>query len=290
MDARIVQQIQENINQLGSQSKVAQKCGISPTALSQYLSGQYGADVKSLENKIIASLGIETTSWQIALTRDLRKFHTLYARAKDNSAFVGVSEKAGCGKSASIASYEKGKPDVYVLRAREWTGRMFLDELVRILGVSLPGGYVTIDTKINKICAFFKDRRHQKCQLLIDEADKLRHSALRTLIPIYNECEGFLSVVICGTENLEKEIKSGVRFSRKGYDEIDSRFGRRYLKAAGCAKDDVTAICKANGINDPEKADRIWQACPKAYKTINQQSVEMAEDIRLLKNLILFGL
>ncbi|GFR87965.1 DNA transposition protein [Elysia marginata] len=285
----INERIQEEVKRLGSQSAVANKCRISNAALSQYISGKYGADVQELENKIVIGLNVRYDGWQVAETRDLKKFHMVYKTAKLNSVFVGVSEKAGSGKSASINTYEQHHDSVFVVRCREWTGRMFLDEVVRMLGLELPKGYVTMDTKLTRICNFFKERRQSKPQLIIDEADKLRPSALRTLIPLYNECEGLLSVVITGTDNLQKEIKNGVKYARKGYDEIDSRFGRRYIKATGAVRSDVTAICQANGLTDLDKIGKIWEACPKVRKEIEGRDVQVVEDIRLLKNLILFG-
>lgn len=289
MNTKITNRIKQEVDKLGSQSAVANRCGISKAALSTYLSGKYGADVHDIENRIMLGLGIVEHDWNIAITRDIQMLHNAYTIAKDRSIFLAVSDKAGVSKSASIDSYETGKKDVYVVRCREWTGRMFLDELVRILGIELPKGYVTMDTKITRICSFFKERRGLKCQLLIDEADKLRPSALRTLIPIYNECKRMLSVVIAGTDNLEKEIKNGVRYARKGYDELDSRFGRRYLKVMGNTRSDVAKICKANGITEDERIEKIWKNCPKIRKKIETQDVEVVKDLRLLENLILFA-
>ncbi|MGL6082534.1 MAG: ATP-binding protein, partial [Gammaproteobacteria bacterium] len=68
-----------------------------------------------------------------------------------------------------------------MVKAREWGGRIFVDEVMRVLGLKKPNGYVTMDTKIMFICGFFKERRDKKCKLIIDETDKLRPSALRTL-------------------------------------------------------------------------------------------------------------
>lgn len=282
------------IEKIGSQNKVAKKCGISATALSQYMTGTYGADVKALENKIKIGLGLisKNTAWHIARTMDVEMVHFSFEIARERSRFFAVSEKAGSGKSACIESYSEEKKGVFVIRAREWTGSMFLAELMRVLGIGMPRGYVTMDTKINEICKYIKERSEQKLQILIDEADKLKPSALRTLIPLYNECKGILSVVIAGTENLKKEIKRGVEYSRKGYDEIDSRFGRVYMGFSGASKGDVIKICESNGVEDTNKIEEIWTKCDKIRKKIKdgdrEIDIQVVADMRQLENLIIF--
>ncbi|MEQ1733658.1 MAG: ATP-binding protein [Bacteroidia bacterium] len=287
MKAELISLVKSEIEKLGSASAVARKCKISDTAMSQYLNGKYGADVEQLENTIRAALNYTApSSWNIAMTRDMQIVHNTLAMSKAESMFVGISEKAGAGKSTGINSYMVGKPNVYLIRCREWTGRMFLDEVMRVLGIDIPKGYVTIDTKISMLCKYFTDRSAKKCQLLIDEADKLRPTALRILIPLYNECEDVLSVVISGTENLKKEIKRGVDYSRKGYDEIDSRFGRFYHSMNGADIADVKLICHANGLTDAEKIQTVWSNCPKVRKQIQGKDINMVVDMRLLKRLI----
>lgn len=286
MKTELLKLVKKEIEKLGSAEAVSRKVGISGTALSQWLNGKYGADEESLNHKIASALGYTVELWKIAETRDVKMLHFTLQNMKNRSLFVGISEKAGSGKTASIVAYAKDRKDVFLVKAREWSGRMFLDEVMRVLGLEIPKGYVTIDTKITLICGFFKERRDKRCQLIIDEADKLRPSALRTLIPMYNECEDILSVVICGTENLKKEIKRGVDYQRKGYDELDSRFGRHYLGMTGATRSDVKAICEANGLNTTEKIQAVWGECPKVRKNIDNKDIEVVVDMRLLKRLV----
>ena len=122
--------------------------------------------------------------------------------------------------------------------------------------------------------------------LIIDEADKLKAPALRFLIPLYNRLEDKMGLVILGTENLEKEIKNGVRLQRKGYDEIDSRFGRNYIHLNGATKNDVAKIAIANGIADKKIHKDIFDKCRPVNKLIGKQNVKVVEDLRRVKRVI----
>jgi type II secretory pathway predicted ATPase ExeA len=124
--------------------------------------------------------------------------------------------------------------------------------------------------------------------LMIDEADKLKSSALRSLIPIYNRTRRRLGVVLAGTENLEKEIRSGVRANKKGFDELDSRLCRSYIKLQGATKQEVFAICEANGVKDADAKENIWNMLEKTSKPVgrNRTSVNVAEDFRVIERMI----
>src|SRR6218665_1232334 len=90
------------------------------------------------------------------------------------------------------------------------------------------------------IVGFFKQKATE-CQpiLILDEANKLNASSLRLIIPLYNELKGDIGLVIVGADDLEKHIKSGVRRNVRGYDELDSRLGRRFMHLLGATEKDV---------------------------------------------------
>ena len=55
----LIKHVGDWITRLGSQAKVAERCGISDTALSQWMNGKYGANTDSLDKKIAALLGYQ---------------------------------------------------------------------------------------------------------------------------------------------------------------------------------------------------------------------------------------
>ncbi len=137
-----------------------------------------------------------------------------------------------------------------------------------------------------KVIDFFQQRAKYKPLLIIDEADKLRPAALRSLIPIYNELEEQLGMVIMGTDNLEKEVKRGVRFDKKGFDEIDSRFGRNFIHLVGATQKDVADICAANGITDTVLQTSIFKECEPRQIMVQNQPRTVVEDLRRVKRAV----
>ena len=53
----LIKHVNDWISRLGSQNRVAEKCGISSTSLSQWLNGKYGAETTEMDRKISAALG-----------------------------------------------------------------------------------------------------------------------------------------------------------------------------------------------------------------------------------------
>lgn len=285
------------ITRLGSQNKVAEKCGVSGTALSQYLNGKYGAEVKDLESKIANALGYRETGWQVVATiNNYRRIEMVFHSCKEESMWMAISNKAGSGKTQTlehIFNLDLTGSAVFI-QAEEWNARQFLIKLAeKTCGVP-KRGYNTITSLLDLVTSYFNNMSNDKPVLIIDEADKLKPAALRLLIPIYNRTEHRLGCVLAGTENLHKEIARGVRNSQKGYDEIDSRLGRTYIDLQGASEMDVLDICKANGIGD-ESAQMIWNEVDKVKKSTRirnkkgdtmEKMIFFCEDLRRLMRLV----
>jgi hypothetical protein len=283
--SEIIALISQEEARLGSLKKVANKCACSPATLSLIKDDKYAAQGDEMWRKIGAALGWKPNDWQIAPITNLTMVHQVLRHAKDKCLFIPISHQAGSGKSKSIEAFvaDDRSNNVFTIQCREWSRRAFLVRLAAALGIAPGAGSRPIDGILEEIIDFFKTRPLAKPLLIIDEADKLKPSALRVLIPIYNELEDRLGVVIAGTENLHKEIKRGVQYNVKGYDELDSRFGRNYIHLVGATLADVRKVCEVNGVTDAEVQKAIYFACAPKKKTVDNKSVEVVEDLRRLK-------
>lgn len=262
--------IKREILNLGSANKVAQKCNVSPALISQMLNNN------------------EPKGWHIVETLNYRFITTVITDAKENSLFMAISHKAGSGKSATVKHYieETRGRGIYYMRCRDWGKRDMLRALFTRLGLS-DSKAKNNESMTNEVIRFFQERYEEKPLLVIDEADKLKPAALRFYITLFNECEDRLGVVFLGTENLEKEIKKGVRLSKKGYDEIDSRFGRNFIHLRGASFQDVKRICTANGVYDDKLIKGIFDECKPTITTLNGQTMKVVEDLRRLKRIVI---
>ncbi len=63
--------------------------------------------------------------------------------------------------------------------------------------------------------------------------------------------------MLTATSNLKARIEKGLRLNRKGYAEIYSRIGRKFVELPLPNSEDVAAVCVANGISDIKTINRI---------------------------------
>lgn len=283
----IARLVKDQIDVLGTFRAVANKAGCSEATVSQIVNNNWEQIADRMWLKIAGNLGWKNSGWQVIDTTNTKIITQVFQDAKNHGLWMAISDVAGSGKTESCNIFEGQKASgVYVLRCWEWGKRAFLKEVCRILGIGERRGYVDSNDLMRDIVDYFKQRTQLKPLLIIDEADKLRPGALRNMIPLYNELEGSLGVVILGTENLKKEIKRGVNFSVKGYDEIDSRFGRNFIKLAGVTKTEIALICKANGITDNKTQTDIFNECTPRQRLLAGRSIMVVEDLRRVKRAV----
>lgn len=285
---QIVALINTEIERLGSQAKVARKCAISDATISQMRAGNWENISGEMWIKVGSTLHYRPEGWQMAETTNLRMMQQVLENAKLNSIFMAISDKAGSGKTAALRAYEAAnrRNSVFYLSCREWAKREFLQNLAQSLGLETWGKARSIDAMLMDVVDFFKARAHMRPLLVLDEADKLRGPALRSLITLYNECEDALGVVISGTDHLQKQMTADARYNRKGAEELLSRFGRRFINLAGATEADVANICKANGLTDIETIRAIFRECDPVRRMMGNRSIEVVEDLRRVKRAV----
>ena len=272
---------------LGSYNRLATKLGISSAAISNNIRRpeNWGNVADSTWANIgkILRYSFRNNGWVVVDTENMRIMKNVMQMAQNKAMFLAVSEKAGSGKTISMETYktEDETNAVYMLQCEEWNRKAFLIRLAQCCGVDTKDGYVSADTIGEKIIKTLKQKAAVSMPLvLLDEADKLRPGALRWLIHLYNKLEDEIGVVIAGSENLKKQIKSGVNRAVKGYDEIDSRFGRSFVRLVGCTREDANRIAVENGLTDTQQIERIWNLCRPIEITQSGKYIEIIEDIR----------
>ncbi len=282
---------------LGSYNKVAAKCDVSPATISQMRNGVENPEkwelIKiELWQKVAMALNVRFTGWQIAETTNLRMMQQVLTDAKNECMFVMVSYPAGSGKTTGLDVFMAQKnSNAYYVKCRKWAERELLENLLPVIGIARPKGVVSLDRLRQIIIDFFKSKAHVKPTLFLDQTNSLRSSAINFLIDLFNEMEDQMSVVLVGTEALQKNIETGVRLNKTGYDEIESRFGRKYIKLIGSNYKDVAAICTVNGIEDTKLHKQIFDECKPVVKQLkvdgkNTVSMKVVEDHRRIKRAV----
>ncbi|SNA83200.1 conserved hypothetical protein [Flavobacterium psychrophilum] len=283
----IVNAIKKEIS-FSSGKKVSIKCDVSNATISNMINENWDLIKVDLWLKVANKLNITFSGWQVVEITNFKIVTQILNDAKNQSWFMPISHKAGSGKTTAIEAFvaENSNNAVYKIQAKEWAKREFLINLLKVLKKPMPKGVVTTSELGEIIIDFFIKLEFEKPLLIIDEADKLKAPALRFFIEFENALKKKVGVVICGTENLEKEIKNGVRLSSKGYDEIDSRFRRKFQHLIGATAKDVTMICEANGIFDKQLQNEIFKECNPTPIVAQNQSFKVVEDLRRLERII----
>ena len=290
--SEIVSAIHKEKDRLGSYAKVATKCSVSTATISQMVNENWDLIKPELWLKVANELGYDNSEWQIAETINVKKIFRTCDDAKNKKMFLFISDKAGKGKSGPLRAYWEQNKDnnVFYIQCREWAKREFMQELCTMLGIDYGKSPVTIDKLGMLVIEFFSKRSEKAPQLIIDEIDKLRDPALRWIIHLYNEREDKMSVVAAGSPHLEQRIKRGVKLKKQGYDEIDSRFGRNFLKVFGATENCCENICKTNGITDKTTIKKIFSELKPTTEDVELEPgkfvpVKMVDDLRRLKRI-----
>ena len=138
-----------------------------------------------------------------------------------------------------------------------WDKRWFLRELLAKMGKDHAG--LTLPEMMFKTTQLLKSIENPI--IIMDEADKLADNVLLFFITLYNELENHCGIVLMATHFLEKRIKRGAAMEKKGYREIYSRLGLRFIELETTSYSDVEKVCKANGIEDSATIRTISKDC-----------------------------
>lgn len=282
--------IETLISRGSSASELARKCNISDTAMSQFRSGKYGAKEDTIAEKIAAGLNFYENAWKVVESvTSYKQVRTAFMVAKKYHKWLCISSRSGSGKTQSLIDLYNVSNDnsVVYLKCRKWTAHKFLVKLATCLGSSITR-YMDNDDLIDVIVGSFNRISDKSPILILDDAGKLTHSAISTLIPLYDDTLHRVGAIIAGTETLERTIKRNVG-RVEGYDEIDGRLNRNYISLLGATKKDVMAICAANGITELEEQELIWGKLNKAEKYPTPESknkVWFTDDLRELSGMI----
>ena len=252
---QIAARLKDYCVQKGSQNKAANSLsGVSSATVSKVLAGEWDTISPEMWRTIASQIGHEARGWQIAQTRAYNRMAFLLDTAKTDSLVMAVTGDAGCGKTEAIKNYTAANRNVYHLCCSEyWNRRTFMGKLLQCMGVDYTGSTVSdmMDDIIDNL------KRKEKPLVVLDEADKLTDQVFYFFISLYNQLEDHCGIILCSTNYLEKRIKKGLRTRRKGYEEIYSRMGRKFVELQVVNSEDVAAVCAANGVTNAKDINRI---------------------------------
>ena len=270
----------------GSQKRAATSLvGVSPATVTQIVTGKWELINEKMWRSIAAQIGVKQTRWNIVETRNYRALSDIFADAQENALVLAVCGEAGTGKSLTAAHYGAENPNVYVLACSEyWNRKTFLRELLRVMGKNPAGD--TVGDMVDDVVMELK--RRENPLIILDEADKLSDQVMFFFITFYNKLEDYCGIVLMATDYLEKKVRRGLRLNKKGYKEIYSRIGRRFVAMPGLSETDISDVCRANGVEGLREIDTVKKDCEgdlrrvkrkcHAFNRMRQQAEERKEE------------
>lgn len=256
---QIAEKLTEYCARYDSQNKAANSLkGVSAATISQMLNHNWELIKKEMWRNVATQIGYSTNQWAVVETRDFRILNMLLADARDNSNVFAVTGDAGTGKSFTLRQFSEENKRVYLLSCNEfWNRKMFLQELLAAMGKDYSG--YTVGEMMFEVVRGLKMQNSPL--IILDEADKLSDQVLYFFITLYNQLEFHCGIMLVATSHLEKRIKRGIKLNKKGYTEIFSRIGRKFIELKGVGSIDVKAICTTNGITENAAIKDIYQDC-----------------------------
>ena len=228
--------------------------GVSAATLSQILNGKWELISDDMWRTVAGQIGYDGRQWTVIETEGFRRMTDVLADAQANALVLAVTGDAGCGKSQAIKTYASSHRGVVTLSCSEfWNRKVFLSELLQGLGVE-SGGNTVADMVYDAIRQL---KRREEMLIVLDEADKLSDQVLHFFITLYNHLEDNVGIVLCATQYLKKRIERGARNNRKGYKEIYSRIGRKFIPMPVVNGGDIESVCIANGVTSSRDIERI---------------------------------
>ena len=253
----------------GSQKRAATSLvGVSPATVTQIVTGKWELINEKMWRSIAAQIGVKQTRWNIVETRNYRALSDIFADAQENALVLAVCGEAGTGKSLTAAHYGAENPNVYVLACSEyWNRKTFLRELLRVMGKN-PAGDTASDMVGDVVMAL---KRRENPLIILDEADKLSDQVMFFFITFYNKLEDYCGIVLMATDYLEKKVRRGLRLNKKGYKEIYSRIGRRFVAMPGLSATDISDVCRANGVEGLREIETVKKDCEGDLRRVKRK-------------------
>ncbi len=252
----------------GRNKAAATMRGVSAATLSQVMNGNWELISDEMWRTIASQIGYDPRAWVVVETRGYKRMSGLLRDAQESSLVFAVTGDAGCGKSEAIKCYAATNRNVYNLSCSEyWNRKHFMVELLQNMGIDATGS--TVPEMMAEAVAVLK--RKDSPLVVLDEADKLSDQVLYFFISLYNKLEDHVGIILCATEYLEKRIKKGVGTNRKGYKEIYSRVGRRFIPIQLANSEDIAAVCVANGVTDTKIINDIIDDCENDLRRVKRK-------------------
>lgn len=256
----IQRSLQDYIASYGSQNKAANSLEVAAATLSAIKKGDYSKISDEMWLNIATKIGGSSEDKNVivetSVTRDL-SFCMNENRA--NRDFIWAISPAGSGKTVVSKIARQQSNTFYILCDEDMKKKEFALEFARSAGLR-------VDTSKNarsiilEVVAHLRERKG--VLIIFDEADKVSDAIFNYFITIFNYFEDMSGEQSVGTQFISTDaivtrMERGLRYKKRGYQEMWSRLGSKFYEVDKNTPNDVEAICRAKFITSKRDIDAV---------------------------------
>lgn len=240
-------QLQAYVAKYPSQNKAITSLGLSAGTVCSILNGRFDSISDEMFLRVRSlTAPVTPDDWTLCETAAYRELTLLLEDAQANQNVSWVVGNAGIGKTTTARDYASSHENAFVVSCSEDMRRGdFIREMARAIGLKLS--QTSLREKLHAVTDAL--RTLDRPLLVFDEGDKLMDTVFYYFISIYNALEGHCGIIFLSTEYIKRRMAIGLEYNKKGYDEIYSRIGRRFIDLTPATRHEVTAVCRANGVS-----------------------------------------
>lgn len=262
------------VDTFSSQSKAAASLkGVSEALIIQVLKSNW----KDISDAAWINIGKQIgyfAKHSFVETQDVRTMVDFFTIAREEGANFAITGNPGSSKTSTAKYFEANnrKTGVYHIQCSEyWNKKQFLAAILSKMGVVNTG--FNVGEMMSAIVTNLR-RQHQPL-IIIDEIDKLSDPVFLFYITLYNELHGLCGICLLGTDYLQKRIIRGVERNTKGYKEIYSRLGSKFITLDGTDAEEVAEICLAHGIDNPMDISEIVNSYKGDLRAVDRKVLKI---------------
>lgn len=230
--------------------------GVSSATISQILNGKTELVSDEMWRNVASQVMGSSKGWNITETRPFKEIYFALADAQSYQNVTWVVAPAGCGKTTTANAYKANHKEVFMIQCSEDMRKNDLvGELATAIGISQTERYTSSRNLLKQIIA--RVIQMEAPLLIFDEADKLSDKVFQYFITLYNTLEDKAGIIFLSTNFIKRRMSNGLRYNKQGYQELDSRLGRKFYEVDPADAKDIYMICSANDISDEKSIREI---------------------------------
>lgn len=284
MKNQIAELLNRHVGKFSSQKKaVSSLRNVSESTVIQIRKGNWEGISEDMWRAVGKQVGFSNKGqWKFVPIGTTSSMTRLFDDAKKYGNVHAVTAAPGSGKTATARWYEEQNENTVHIECSEFMKkRDFLQSILTKLGKENAG--VNVAEMMDSLIEILM--KLEEPLIILDEVDKLTDSVLFFFITLYNQLHGKCGIVMLSTDYMSKRVLKGLKMNKRGYGEIFSRIGRRFIGLPEVKQAEVANICRYNGVEAEADITLIYNECEgdirRVERSIHRIKILAGEKVRL---------